>query len=120
MVSPSRIEVWAMRLDRLPRTARIVLSFVITLVLTAVVSVFVDRVLLNDMSDSGTTPALVAVAVGVVLYILGWWTLVGFDGNPTEPWRASAVAVLYVSLGVAGLFILVMLILIGLAQGYIL
>lgn len=120
MVAQSRIEQWAIRLDRLPRTARIALSLVITLILTAVVSVIVDRVLLSDMADSGTTPALIAVAVGVVLYGLGWWALVGFDGAPGAAWRAGAAAVLYVSAGVAGLIVLVVLILVGLAQGYIL
>ncbi len=120
VVSQSRIEQWAIRLDRLPRTARIVLSFLVTLILTAVVSVIVDRALLKDISDSGMTPALVAVAVGVALYFVGWWALVGFDGDPGAVWQAGATAVLYVSLGVAGLIVLVMLILVGLAQGYIL
>ncbi len=120
MASYSRIELWAMRLDRLPRTARIVLSLVVTLTLTALVSVIVDRALLRDISDPGTTPALIAIAVGVVLYFVGWWALVGFDSTPGAAWRAGRPAVLYVSLGVAGVILLVMLILVGLAQGYIL
>jgi len=66
------------------------------------------------------TPALIAVALGVILYAIGWWALVGFEGDPRRPWHAGTPAVLYVAAGGAGLVLIVMLALFGLAFGYVL
>jgi hypothetical protein len=119
----SRIEQWADRLDRMSRAWRVVLSLLITLELVILLSLFIDRVLIDRVvaGDVGAAvPAWIAVILGIVLYIVGWWALVGFDFNPDRPWRAGTPAVLYVAAGGACLVILVILALFGLAFGYLL
>lgn len=121
--APSRIEQWAALVNRLPRATRIALSVVIALELTLLISLIVDRLLIASVyeGDVGAmVPALIAVGIGVMSYVIGWWALVGFDADPSRPWRAGRLAVLYTAAGAAGLIVLAMLILIGLAQGYIL
>ena len=121
--APSRIEQWAALINRLRRATRIALSVVIALELTLLISLIVDRLLIAAVYDGDVgamVPALIAVGFGVLFYVIGWWALVGFDADPTRPWRAGRPAVLYAAVGAAGVIALVMLILIGLAQGYIL
>lgn len=119
----SRIEQWAERLDRMSRVWRVVLSLLITLELVILLSLFIDRVLIDRVvaGDVGAAvPAWIAVILGIVLYVVGWWALVGFDLNPDRPWHAGTPAVLYVVAGGACLVILVILALFGLAFGYLL
>jgi len=66
------------------------------------------------------TPALIEATIGVVLYVIGWWLLVGFDADPEKPWQARPLTVGYVAAGVVVLVLLIMLALFGLAFGYIL
>jgi hypothetical protein len=119
----TRIGLWASRLNRLSRTGRVVLTWLITLELVALVSIFVDKLLIDQViqGDVGAmTPALIEAGIGAVLYLLGWWLLVGFDSDPQNPWQARTSTVLYVAAGVAVLILLIVLALFGLAFGYIL
>lgn len=119
----SRIDLWAGRLNRLPRLGRVVLSLLITVELVALVSLFVDRALIDHVlkGDIGAgVPAWIEVGIGVVLYAIGWWLLVGFEMDPERPWQAGTSAVLYVALGAAGLVLILILALYGLAVGYVL
>jgi hypothetical protein len=121
--APSRIDYWAARLDRVPRLTRVFLSLAITAELTVLLSLMVDRLLIDSVVSGDVdalVPALVAVGVGVVLYVVGWWALVGFDLDLNEPWHGGPPAVMYVAAGAAGAVLLVALILFGLAFGYVL
>ncbi len=118
-----RIDQWKTWLSRLSRGRRVALSLAITLELVIVVSLIVDRLLVDQVVEgdlSRTVPAWITVGAGLILYAIGWWTLVGFDWEVDQPWQAGTPAVLYVGAGVASLLVLGVLILLGLAFGYIL
>jgi hypothetical protein len=118
----TRVEAWAARLDRLSRLVRIVLSLLITLELVVLLSIVIDRALLDRVYEGevgAMTPALIAAGLGIVLYAIGWWALVGFETDD-QPWRAGTPAVVYVTLGVIGLFLMFMLAVLGLLLSYIL
>ncbi len=118
-----RIDQWTAQLNRLSRTGRVVLSLLITLELVILVSLVVDKLLIDRVvrGDMGAmTPALIEAGIGVVLYVFGWWVLVGFDSDPQNPWQARPRTVWYVAAGVVVLGLLIILALFGLAFGYIL
>lgn len=115
----ARIDLWAGRLNRLPRLWRVILNVVITLELVVLVSVIVDNLLIDAVVEGNVgagTPILIEAIFGVIFYIIGWWALVGFD----DPWRATTASVLYFAAGAISLVLILMLILYGLAFGYLL
>ncbi len=119
----SRIELWAARLDRMPRGARVAISLVITLVLVVLAWLVITLVLGVEILDPDPhleVPLIVVIALGIVFYVIGWWALVGFDLDPQRPWHAGTAAVLYAAAGAASLVLVIMLALFGLAFGYIL
>lgn len=119
----SPIQRWAARVDQWPRLVRIAVSLLITLELVILVSVLIDRLLLDMVyeGDVGAmTPALIAAGLGLVFYAIGWWAMVGFDSDPNRPWRGGKRAVIWVGIGLAGLVLLIILALFGLAVGYLL
>lgn len=116
--STDRVAQWAERLTRVPHVWRIVLVLLVTLVLALLAWVVVDRIIVNEFGSM--TPTFVAVAVGLLVYGVGWWALVGFEDNPQRPWHAGAKAVWFVAAGAAGLVTLVMLAAVGLVFGYVL
>lgn len=119
----SRIDQWADRMDRMPRTARIILSLAITLELVVLAWLIVAELFGIDIMDSGsktTVPLLLVLVLGIVFYVVGWWAMVGFDTDPNRPWHAGSPAVLYLAAGAAGLIVLLLLALFGLALGYVL
>lgn len=123
LVTESRIRLWADRLARLPHLTRVVLALAIALELTVLLSVVVDRLLIDAVVDGDVdpmTPALIAAVFGVILYGVGWWAMIGFDSDPRRPWEPGAPAVVYTAAGAAGLVILAALALFGLAFGYLL
>jgi len=52
----SRIEQWAERLDRMSRVWRVVLSLLITLELVILLSLFIDRVLIDQVIAGDVSP----------------------------------------------------------------
>ncbi|GAB4414851.1 MAG: hypothetical protein Kow00106_10110 [Anaerolineae bacterium] len=119
----NRFEQWVAWLDRQPRGRRVALSLAITVELVILVSVAVDRLLVDrviagDMAR--TVPAWIAAGTGLFVYVIGWWALVGYDWNPAKPWRAGHKGVLFTAIGVAALIVLVVLALYGLLFGYLL
>jgi hypothetical protein len=119
----NRFEQWVAWLDRQSRGRRVALSLAITVELVILVSVVVDRLLVDrviagDMSRAA--PAWIAVGTGVLVYVIGWWALVGFDWNPAQPWRAGNAAVFFTAVGAAALIVLMVLALYGLLFGYLL
>ncbi|MGQ9850501.1 MAG: hypothetical protein ACUVSU_10690 [Aggregatilineaceae bacterium] len=121
--SADRIGQWAAWINRQSRGRRVALSLAITVELVILVSVLVDRLLIDRVTAgdlSRAAPAWIAAGVGVVVYVLGWWALVGFDWNPAQPWRAGTGAVLFTVAGAAALIVLAVLALYGLVFGYLL
>ncbi len=117
----TRSQLWAARLDRLPRLERIILSLLITLLLVILVSFIIDRVLIDNVVEGDMDPmlpALIAVVLGLLFYGIGWWAMVGFDMN--GPWHAGKPAVIYAALGALALVMLAVLAIFGLLFGYVL
>lgn len=116
-----RVDRWMSRIDRLPRLGRVILSLVITLELVIILWLIVAALFGMEPLDPDpdtTAPLLVIIVLGLTLYAVGWWALVGFDMDPNQPWRAEPPALVYVLLGAAGFVLLVMLAIYGLAFGY--
>jgi protein-S-isoprenylcysteine O-methyltransferase Ste14 len=119
--SNNRVDQWSARLGRLSRGWRVALSLAVTAVLVVLVSIIVDRLLVDSVIRGDlarSVPAWIAAATGVVLYALGWWALVGFDWNPAQPWHPGRPAVFFTAAGAAGLLLIVSLALFGLVFGY--
>lgn len=122
-MSTHAIDRWAARLGNLSRGWRVLLSLVITLELVILISFAVDRLLIQRVVEGDlarAAPAWIAAGVGLALYAVGWWALVGFDWDPAHPWSPGRPAVLYTAAGVAGLLVVIVLALFGLAFGYLL
>ncbi|GIV81775.1 MAG: hypothetical protein KatS3mg051_1129 [Anaerolineae bacterium] len=121
--APGRFDQWAAWIQRQSRGRRVALSLAITVELVILVSVVVDRLLVDRVTAgdlSRSAPAWIAAGTGVIVYVIGWWALVGFDWNPGQPWRAGKSAVLFTVIGAAALIVLIVLALYGLLFGYLL
>jgi hypothetical protein len=117
----SRVEQWSNRLNRMPRMLRMVLSLAITLELVILAWLLIAAVLdihIFDPDPDLTLPLVLITALGLVFYSVGWWAMVGFDTS--GPWQAGPPAVIFAAAGCAGLILVIMLVLLGLAFGYIL
>jgi hypothetical protein len=79
-------------LVNLPRYIRILMTFVSALAVTFAISPLVDYLYLSYMytDESRILPSLVSSGIGVGMFILGWWLLVGTVGG-TPPVRRGVV-----------------------------
>jgi hypothetical protein len=96
-----------------PRPLRMVLTAIFALAVTLAVSPLVDEAYLRYLYDPNTRvlPSLVSVGVGLVMYALGWWWLIGTLGDrPPVRWAV----LLYMLAGVAAVVVVLVL----LVQGY--
>ncbi len=121
--SQTRYERLVAWLDQMSRLRRVLLSLGITIEYVILVSLVVDRLLIDAVLSGDVeplVPAWIAAGLGVVFYGIGWWALVGFDIDPDRPWRAGNPAGLYVTGGAVALALLVMLALFGVLFGYVL
>lgn len=119
--TPSRTRLIANRISRMRRPTRILLSAAISLILVILASLIIDRLFIQGVYEGDVdpmTPALVVVGLGLVFYGVGWWAMVGFDLDPDHPWQAGIPAVAYVSVGLIGFVLMIILILLGLVIGY--
>jgi hypothetical protein len=117
----SRVEQWSARLNRMPRVLRMVISLIITLELVVLAWLLIAAALDIDIFDPDpdlTLPLLLVTVLGLVFYGVGWWAMVGFDSG--GPWQAGTPAVIFSAAGCAGFILVIMLVLLGLAFGYIL
>jgi len=120
--SPSRIDHLADRINRWPRPLRIVVGIVITLELTVLawlVLAWAFDVAVLAVDPDVTAPLTIVIVLGLLFYGFGWFAMVGFDMHPETPWRAGRPAVWFVAGGAAGLVSIIMLVLFGLAFGYL-
>jgi hypothetical protein len=91
-VSSDPLEVRIVRqLAALPRLVRILLCAWVGIVVTAAVSAVVDYLYLNFLFDESTRilPSLVSAGIGIIVYGIGWWLMVGSIGAQTSVRRAS-------------------------------
>jgi hypothetical protein len=102
----TRLDVWAeavaQRVVRLPRLMRVGLSALFALMVTLAVRPLIDLVYIDNFFNPDTImlPALIATAIGVIIYGLGWRWLVGLVGEtPT----ASRAVFWYMLVGFASL-----------------
>lgn len=103
----------------LPRLVRILLVALLALMVTLAISPMVDEIYFNtlftpiyDLSPSvaRVLPSLVTAAVGLTMYTLGWWLIVGTVGESPQ---ARLAILWYVGVGILALVVVVILIIRG-------
>jgi hypothetical protein len=79
------------QLAALPRMVRIGLCVWVGIVVTGLVSSIVDYLYLNFLFDEATRilPSLVSAGIGILVYGMGWWLMVGARGIEVTVRRAS-------------------------------
>ncbi|MDW8172598.1 MAG: hypothetical protein RML73_08950 [Anaerolineae bacterium] len=103
------------RILRLPRLTRILVVALVALLLVAAVFPLVDILYVNYFFATETIilPSLISVALGLIVYVWGWRSIVGTVGEPLEPTLSARV---FVSLALLLILIDLVLILQGLAM----
>lgn len=73
----------AMRILSLPRLVRVLLVALFALCVTLALSPMIDYIYTEYFFSFETriVPALVSAAAGLVIYVLGWWLMVGTLGD---------------------------------------
>ncbi len=96
----------------LPRLARIVVDALFALAVTFAVSPLVDYIYLSYMYTDETRilPSLVSAGAGIIMYIMGWWLIIGNAGQ-TPPVRRGVVWFMIV--GLAAVILIIALAAIG-------
>ena len=77
---------------KLPRALRVVICALFALATALVLTPLIDLIY-TELFFSPTTvivPALVSTGFGMLMYLLGWWLLVGTAGEDLEPRPAMA------------------------------
>lgn len=71
------------RISQLPRLARIGLAALFALAITLALSPLIDLIYDRYFFSTQTliVPALVTTACGLIMYLLGWWLMVGTVGE---------------------------------------
>lgn len=98
-VHSSRVTRFAQQILMLPRFSRILLAGVFALATTLAISPIVDELYLQHFYSEATVvlPSLIAAAIGLVMYIIGWQLVVGTVGEDTE---AKTAIVWYFVVGI--------------------
>lgn len=95
-----------------PRMVRIVVVALFALAVTLVMSPIVDGVYLRYFFSRATriVPSLVSAAFGSLMYLLGWWLLVGVEVDEVH---SRWLVLWYLSLGLLALLLTIILSIIG-------
>lgn len=110
----SRKRVWrpAAWIARWPRLVRILIvalfALAVTLALSPLVDYLYDRFFFSMQTRE--VPSLVSASFGLLMYLLGWWLMVGTVGEKPE---ARAALLWYIGTGVAALLFVVFLLVRG-------
>jgi hypothetical protein len=90
----------------MPRVARWFVVAFFSLVVTFAVRPFIDTLYVRNFFDEGTViaPALVAMGFGLLMYIMGYWLIVGWQGQQLSPRRAVLV---YIGIGMLAFLIVI-------------
>ena len=96
----------------LPRLIRVLMVGVFALAVTLSLSPFVDYVYDRYFFSLETVllPALISSAFGLVMYMVGWWLIVGTVGEKPE---ARAAMLWYVGIGLVAVIVVAYLLVIG-------
>ncbi|MBZ0279665.1 MAG: hypothetical protein K8L97_02915 [Anaerolineae bacterium] len=96
----------------LPRFVRFLVVGIFALAVTIAASPLVDNIYLRYLFNEQTVvlPSLVSVGLGVIMYLLGWWLIVGTVGE-TAPTRKAVLW--YVGIGMLSVFLVIILIING-------
>lgn len=96
----------------LPRFVRLLIVGLFGVAVTVASSPLVDNIYLRFlyMEQTRMLPALVSVGLGVVMYMFGWWLMVGTAGE-TAPTRNAVLW--YVGVGILAVCLVIVLILNG-------
>ena len=90
----TRMDIWTARLQGLPRGVRMLLAAIIALLSGGLVSQLAGLLMGPEAMiepASATLALLIAGGAGIVVYIVGWWSLIGFGGEPDLPLGRRAV-----------------------------
>jgi hypothetical protein len=100
------------RILALPRLARVLLVGLFALAVTLSLSPLVDYIYIEYFfnMDTRILPALVSAAVGLGIYVLGWWLMVGTQGE--KPIARTAL-LWYCGIGLLAVLVVVFLLLRG-------
>jgi hypothetical protein len=111
----ARLIDWAIHL---PRLTRIVLAGVFALAVTLAITPIVDRIYLDYFynPDTRLVPALISTVIGLVYYVFGWRTIIGYVGE-TPPARREVFW--YVIIGTVACVIVIVLTVFGAIFGSI-
>lgn len=84
--------LWIRRILGWSRPVRIVIATIFALATTTAVFPIVDSVYLANFFSDETRilPSFVAVGVGIIMYVVGWWLVVGTRGD-LPPERIAVV-----------------------------
>jgi hypothetical protein len=95
-----------------PRIVRIGLVAIFALCVTLSLSPMVDEIYMGFFFSPQTIilPSLVSAAFGLVMYITGWWLMIGTIG---EKPAARLAIIWYFALGVAAVLVVVILLMRG-------
>lgn len=113
---PSLAARWAQAVLRMPRLTRVGLVSVFALSVTVAIFPLVDSVYVQFFFSQATVilPSLVSAGFGLLMYILGWWLLVGTVGE-APPARISVLW--YVAVGLLAIVLIIVLALFGIVTG---
>ena len=101
------------RILRFPRLIRIVIAAVFAFAAVVVV----DRIFTPTYyTSAATTSSTISVIVGVAMYSIGWWALIGFSG---EDRQAQPIVGLYVLISLLLVVMSLALVFGGLAVTYL-
>lgn len=89
----------------MPRIARLFVVTFFSLAVTFALRPFIDTLYIRNFFDEQTViaPALVAMFFGLLMYIAGYWLIVGWQGETVSPRRA---VLWYVGVGMLAFLII--------------
>ncbi len=101
----------------LPRIVRILIAAGFAIALLMAIFPRIDEIYILYFFDPTTVivPSLVGVAIAGAMYIWGWYLLVGTTGNEQIKQTASPMLIWYFFVGLAAVFVDIVLILHGLS-----
>lgn len=100
------------RVLALPRWARALIAGLFGLVVTIGVSPLVDYIYLSFFytEETRVLPSIISVSLGILMYMLGWWLIVGTTGEKPPVRRA---VLWYVGVGIFMICLVLVLALYG-------
>ena len=108
---------WQKSLSGIPRWGRMLIVAVMSLAVTLVIFPQVDLIYMDHFFNFDTVivPSYVSAGIGLLMYIAGWFLVVGWgDNKPHEQVSSSPALVWYIGLGALALIVCMVLLLHGL------